>query len=96
MNVRIRVFISGKVQGVFFRSEVAKEALSNGVTGWIQNLHDGRVEAVFEGEAANVKKLLKFCRKSPSQAKVTGINALMEAYVGEFNDFKVKDDSGFR
>ena len=50
MNKRFHVFISGRVQGVFFRANTWKQARSLGLTGWVRNLPDGRVESVFEGE----------------------------------------------
>jgi acylphosphatase len=57
-KVRAHVLVSGKVQGVFFRQKTQRQALSFGVTGWVRNLPDGRVEAVFEGEEEAVKALV--------------------------------------
>ena len=90
MKVRAHVFVSGRVQGVFFRSETRYEAKKHGVTGWVRNLPDGRVEAVFEGEEEAVKKLVDFCKHGPSGARVTGIDVKWEAYKGEFKDFKIR------
>ncbi len=89
-KVRAHVLISGGVQGVFFRSATAQEAETRGVTGWISNLADGRVEAVFEGEELKVKKLVEFCREGPQGARVTGINVSWEPYTGEFDGFEVR------
>jgi acylphosphatase len=94
MKVRAHVFISGEVQGVFFRSETRREAKRYGIEGWVRNLPDGRVEAVFEGEEGNVKKLVEFSRRGPSGARVTGVNVVWESYTGEFGDFKIS--SGYR
>jgi acylphosphatase len=84
------VFVSGRVQGVFFRSETIREAREHGVSGWVRNLPDDRVEAVFEGEVENVKKLLDFCRQGPPGAKVTHIDVAWASYSGEFRDFEIR------
>ena len=89
MKVRVHVFISGKVQGVFFRSETRYQANRWKITGWTQNLSDGRVEAVFEGEKENIEKLLNFCKKGPLRAEVTNIDITWENYTGKFNAFKI-------
>lgn len=59
---RAHVFVSGKVQGVFYRDTTKKEAEKRGVRGWVRNLRDGRVEAVFEGDAKAVDDLVAWCR----------------------------------
>jgi len=87
MNTRIHVFISGKVQGVFFRSSTKDKAEELGLSGWVQNLSDGRVEAVFEGEKQVVDKMVEWCRKGPESARVTGIEIIVEEYKGEFKGF---------
>jgi acylphosphatase len=79
-KVRARVYISGMVQGVFFRSETQDEALRRGVTGWVRNLRDGRVEAVFEGEKEKVAQLIEFCRRGPRGARVTRIDVSWEDF----------------
>lgn len=90
MKARAHVFVSGRVQGVFFRSEARYEARKRGVNGWVRNLPDDRVEAVFEGEEENVKKLLEFCRRGPTGAKVTGTDVTWENYSGVFRDFEIR------
>jgi acylphosphatase len=90
VKARAHVFVSGRVQGVFFRSETIREARKHDVSGWIRNLSDDRVEAVFEGEEENVKKLLEFCRRGPPRAKVTQIDAAWESYSKEFKDFETR------
>lgn len=92
MNIRGHVFVSGQVQGVFFRSQTENLASDRGVTGWIGNLPDGRVEAVFEGEQTNVNELIKFCRRGPPNAKVTDVKVSYEQYKGEFSSFRVLGD----
>ncbi|MCS7124057.1 MAG: acylphosphatase [Candidatus Bathyarchaeota archaeon] len=90
LKVRVHVFVSGRVQGVFFRHETRREAKMRGVKGWVRNLPDGRVEAVFEGEEEAVKQLIEFCKRGPPGAKVTGIEVKWEDYMGEFKDFEIR------
>jgi len=89
VKTRAHVFVSGRVQGVFFRSETKREARKHGVNGWVRNLPDDRVEAVFEGEEENVKKLLEFCRRGPPGARVTNTQVTWESYSGEFRDLEI-------
>ncbi|MBS7655436.1 acylphosphatase [Candidatus Bathyarchaeota archaeon] len=89
MKVRAHVFVSGLVQGVFFRWETRKNALKHNVKGWVRNLWDGRVEAVFEGEEEDVKKMIKFCEKGPPEAKVENIEVKWEKYKGEYATFEI-------
>jgi len=90
VKVRAHVFVSGWVQGVFFRSETQYEANRRNVTGWVRNLLDGRVEAVFEGERGDVEKLIEFCKRGPPGAKVTNVQVFWEDPTGEFKDFKIR------
>jgi acylphosphatase len=90
VKVRAHVYVSGMVQGVFFRSETQDEASRRGVTGWVRNLRDGRVEAIFEGEKDKVVELIEFCRRGPRGARVTKIDVSWEDYKGEFQDFNVR------
>jgi acylphosphatase len=90
MSVRVHVFVSGRVQGVFFRSETKRRAAACGVNGWIRNLTDSRVEAVFEGEEEDVKALVGFCKRGPSGARVTNVDLTWENCTGEFDGFKIK------
>lgn len=95
MKVRAHVFISGMVQGIFFRSETRKKAKKLGVKGWVRNLSDGRVEAVFEGEEKEVQSLVEFCKRGPPQARVTDVHVVMENYTGGFKDFEIMYGYGF-
>jgi len=90
MKVRVRIFVSGRVQGVFFRVETRYEAMKRNVAGWVRNTSGGRVEAIFEGEREDVEKLIDFCRKGPSGARVTKVDVQWEEYSGEFKDFKIR------
>ena len=87
MKARAHVFVSGRVQGVFFRSETQDEARRLGLTGWVRNRADGRVEAVFEGEKENVEEIIEFCRKGPLGAIVTKVDVTWEDYTGQFKGF---------
>jgi len=88
-NVRMHVLITGRVQGVFFRSETRKQALSLSLTGWVRNLADGRVEAIFEGAAGNVDAMLSWCRRGPPLAVVNHVDARHESCTGEFDSFAI-------
>jgi acylphosphatase len=76
--VRRHVFVSGNVQGVFFRYEARERAGSRGVSGWVRNLPDGRVEAVFEGPEDAVAAMVAWCREGPRGAEVTDVEAIAE------------------
>jgi len=89
-RVRAHVFISGRVQGVFFRSETRHEARRLGVVGWVRNTSDGKVEAVFEGEEKSVKEIIEFCKRGPPGAGVTDVHVVWENYAGEFRDFEIR------
>jgi len=90
LKVRAHVYVSGRVQGVFFRSETQDEALRHGLTGWVRNLPDGRLEAVFEGEKDKVDRLIEFCRRGPPSARVSKVDVQWENYTGEFQGFKIR------
>jgi acylphosphatase len=74
MTVRKRVIAHGRVQGVFFRDSVRREAEAAGVAGWARNVDDGTVEAVFEGEPEAVDRLVEACRQGPGQAQVERVD----------------------
>lgn len=90
MKKRAHVYIKGRVQGVFFRATTRKKAEDNGVTGWVKNLPDGRVEAVFEGEEEKIEKMIDFCHKGPNSARVEDVEVEWEDYRGNFSGFEVK------
>ena len=87
MNQRARIFVEGRVQGVFFRDNTRTLASSLGVTGWVRNLPDGRVEIVAEGSEAAVKALIDWCHKGPAHASVTNVDVSYEIPTGEFGSF---------
>jgi len=87
---RVHVYISGTVQGVAFRAKTRNEAIRNNVSGWVRNLPDGGVEAVFEGKPEDVERLVGWCRVGPSLAVVERVEALEEPYSGAFNEFSIR------
>jgi len=88
-NTRAHVIISGRVQGVWFRSSTKDKAKELGIKGWVRNTLDGKVEAVFEGPREKVEKIIKWCHKGPVLARVIDVNVEWEEYKGEFEDFKI-------
>lgn len=82
-RVRRRVVVGGRVQGVWFRDSCRREARALGVTGWVRNRADGRVEAVLEGPADAVERMVGWCRKGPPRARVETIEVRAEAPTGE-------------
>ncbi|MCP5003783.1 MAG: acylphosphatase [Planctomycetes bacterium] len=90
---RAHVFADGRVQGVFFRASTRAEAIQLGLTGWVKNCKDGRVEAVFEGAKENVEKAVEWCRKGPPGASVTHVEVDFGHATGEFGTFEIETDS---
>jgi acylphosphatase len=82
-RVRRHVWVSGRVQNVWFRDSCAREAVARGADGWVHNLADGRVEAVFEGEASAVDALVAWCRDGPPRARVSRVEVREELPTGE-------------
>ncbi len=82
---RVHVWITGRVQGVFFRAYTRDAAHTIGVTGWVRNLPDGRVEAVFEGEPDKVERMIEWCRKGSPMSRIESVDLLEEIYTGDFD-----------
>jgi acylphosphatase len=80
---RVRVVVTGRVQGVFFRATCARLARDAGLAGSVCNRDDGAVEAVFEGEDAVVDRLVAWCREGPDHARVDAVEVSSEAPTGE-------------
>jgi len=89
---RAHIFISGFVQGVFFRSNTYQKAKEIGIFGWIRNLGDGRVEAVFEGEKEKVEKIIEWVKGGPERARVDNVEINWEEYREEFDNFEIRYD----
>jgi acylphosphatase len=79
---RVRLVIRGRVQGVWYRGSMEREAVRLGVAGWVKNRPDGTVEAVVEGDAAAVESLVAWCRKGPPSARVDDVEIHDEAPQG--------------
>lgn len=88
-DIRVHLIIEGRVQGVFFRDSTRRQARSLGVTGWVRNLPDGKVEAVAEGPEDRVRRFVDWCRRGPSAARVDRVQENQEAWQGEFDTFDV-------
>ena len=91
-KIRAHIFVSGKVQGVFYRESTKKKAERLGVLGWIKNLRDGRVEAIFEGDKGNVEEMVNWARKGPIWAKIEALELIWDDYQGEFKGFEIRYD----
>jgi len=91
-EIRVRVVISGLVQGVFFRHYARKNAVTFGLSGWVKNRPDGRVEALLEGTESQVAMMLEWCRIGPPSAQVTDVAVFREKATGEFTDFQIRYD----
>ena len=90
MKTRIHAFVSGMVQGVFFRSETRRIAKNLGVKGWVKNLLDGRVEVLAEGEKDKIDDLIDFLSQGPAAARVDKVDIERQNYKDEFEDFTIK------
>ncbi len=90
IQTRVHFFISGIVQGVFFRSQTREKAQQLELEGWIRNLPDGRVEVVAEGEKEKIEELIKWIKKGPALAQVSDLKIEWQEFKGEFNKFKIE------
>jgi len=89
-RLRAHVVIHGRVQGVWFRASTKDEADRLGVTGWVRNLPDRSVEAMFEGETKKVEEIVGWCHRGPAGAEVNGVDVSWEQYAGEFGHFDIR------
>jgi acylphosphatase len=83
MGKRVRVVVSGRVQGVFYRATCAARARGLGLGGFVRNLPDGRVEAAFEGPDEDVDSMIAWCRRGPDLSRVDGIDVTPEEPRGD-------------
>lgn len=88
-KIRAHLFISGKVQGVYFRQNTRIVSSRHGVTGCVRNLKDGRVEVILEGNEADVGEVIEWCQVGPAKATVDDVDIKYEKYTGKFQEFKV-------
>lgn len=88
-TIRAHVRISGRVQGVFFRQETYRRSAGRGLAGWVRNLPDGRVEAVFEGPKEAVESMVRWSQEGPPLANVESVDVTWEAPLGE-DGFRIR------
>ncbi|MEW6213647.1 MAG: acylphosphatase [Nitrospirota bacterium] len=89
-EARAHLLIEGRVQGVFYRAFTRDLAYMLGLKGWVRNLYDGRVEAVFEGKKVLIENAIKECYNGPPGARVTNIEVKWETFIGDQEGFVVK------
>jgi len=89
-KVKKRVLIAGRVTGVFYRATMREHARALNVNGWVKNRHDGKVEALLEGEEKDVEKLIRWCHQGPPGAWVSTVKVKTEQYTGEYSGFGIK------
>lgn len=87
-KARTHIFVSGGVQGVFFRSATAETADGLGLNGWVRNLSDGRVEIIAEGKKEAARSLIEWCYQGTPAAQVAAVEVLWETPTGEFARFE--------
>ena len=88
--VKAHVIISGLVQGVYFRSYIKERAQSMDLNGWVRNLLNGTVEAVFEGETENVRRMVGWCHKGPPAARVDHVETKWSTPTREYSNFELR------
>ena len=86
---QLHCFVRGRVQGVFFRASIQREAKRLGLTGWVRNLTDGTVELAAEGEEQELRELLGYVQRGPSAARVDRVDTRWRSYTGDFLDFRI-------
>jgi acylphosphatase len=87
---RAHVYVSGQVQGVFFRDATRERAEQLGLKGWVKNLPDGRVEALFEGPSGKVREMIRWCEQGPSHAAVEEVETEFDAAQEDLAGFEVR------
>ena len=86
---RVRLFVTGRVQGVFFRQSLKAKSIQNDVFGWVKNLQDGRVECLLEGNEENISILVEWANSGPANAIVENVEVHNEKFDNEFTKFDV-------
>ena len=90
MNVRAAARFRGLVQGVYFRAYTADFAKRRGVTGWVRNLSDGSVSAVFEGRREDIEEVIRQLREEHPAARVDSVEIEWSEFLGQFDDFAIR------
>jgi len=89
-KTRVHIFVSGIVQGVFFRYFTKRTATKLGLKGWVKNLSDGRVEILAEGDKERIDKLVEWAKKGSPLARVENLEIEYGKYKGEFDCFAIR------
>lgn len=87
--IAVSVLVSGRVQGVFFRSGLANVAKSNSVVGWVRNQENGCVEAVIQGRKLDVDRVVEWCHRGPERAKVDHVQVVETSIQANLRDFTI-------
>jgi acylphosphatase len=90
VKARAHAIFRGRVQGVFFRANTERKARELGLVGWVRNLADGTVEAVFEGEKQGISKAIEWCRGNQPYAKVSSVDVTWDDPTDQFTSFEVR------
>ncbi|MGH7770310.1 MAG: acylphosphatase [Candidatus Binatia bacterium] len=88
-NIRARIRVEGRVQGVFFRASAQAEAHRLGVKGWVRNSPDGSVELLAEGQRKTIDDLIAWCRHGPRGAEVANVQVEWQEFTGAFSTFRI-------
>ena len=88
MKKSIRLYITGSVQGVFFRQFIKDNADKNKVRGYVRNLEDGRIEIFLEGNLENVDNMIQICKRGPSHSQIRSVQEKPESFQS-FKEFKI-------
>jgi acylphosphatase len=87
---RAHVLVSGRVQGVFFRDSTRQKAEELGLAGWVKNVPDGQVEALFEGPSERVREMVRWCEEGPQHASVERVSSDFASASGDLEGFEVR------
>ena len=86
---RAHVLVSGQVQGVFFRDSTRQKAEELGLSGWVKNVPEGQVEALFEGPSQSIREMVDWCKEGPQRASVENVDVDFESAGGDLETFEV-------
>ena len=89
-TAKAHLLIEGRVQGVFYRAFTRNLASKLGLNGWVSNLYDGRVEALFEGSRESIEQAIQECRKGPAGSSVSNIDVRWEESSEEYKSFEIR------
>ncbi len=90
VKLQVQVIISGRVQGVWFRANTKQKAEQLGINGWVKNIADGKVAALFEGDEKHVQEMIEWCHHGPPLAKVENIEVKKQSPTNGFEGFSVR------